>query len=200
MNKKVIKDNMEAFTHWLNGGTVCCFDRADNCWKTLEDPKFILNYKYVINDEYVEFRKALVEGKTIQFDTSYHYPKTGEWVDLDFTLDNCKHFLRDSKFYRIKPDEPKFKVGDWVRSKSAGIFLLKSQASIDACNECFSDWRLWEPQVEEWCWNSHEGLVRVVLQHPEGDYKVWNPHARRHTNTFGLTPFIGTLPTHLQEK
>lgn len=106
MNIELIKKYKAEFDHWLNGGIIL-FKFKDNRefynfnWnESIEEVDYI-----VINDEYVEFRKALAEGNTIQCNQS------GYWEDLN----HIPLFNQNISNYRIKPEEPQFKVGDFVR-------------------------------------------------------------------------------------
>ena len=120
MNKELIKKYKVEFDHWLNGGAIQAFYKNDNepKWWTDDDSIYCDNFSHiiskslglddviiVIDDEYIEFRKALVEGKIIQLDEAAKFsdPNRG-WVDL-----SCKSFgssthLFPVNYYRIKPE------------------------------------------------------------------------------------------------
>ena len=123
MNKELIKKYKAEFDHWLNGGTIQAFykqgdepkwltaeecieydgyDNFSHIIKNLLEPDDVI---IVIDDEYIEFRKALAEGKIIQLDEAAKFsdPNRG-WVDL-----SCKSFgssthLFPVNYYRIKPE------------------------------------------------------------------------------------------------
>ena len=73
-----------------------------------------LDTVYILNDSYSIYRKAMLEGKIVQKQDYFNK----QWLDMktdDF------HGASDTRYegvYRIKPEEPKFKVGDWVISTS----------------------------------------------------------------------------------
>ena len=67
-------------------------------------------FKFIINDEFVEFRKALAEGKTIQMYCKYD-DVPPFWDDMTEVIKSIG-FVMTKDNYRIKPEEPKFKVGD----------------------------------------------------------------------------------------
>ena len=67
---------------------------------------------YVINDEFYEFRKALDEGKSIQMLCRYDKMEP-IWDDMTEVIKSIG-FVDVKENYRIKQEEPKFKVGDWV--------------------------------------------------------------------------------------
>jgi len=70
MNINLIKKYKKEFDHWLDGGKLLYRNSPDNgidsTWHNADTNKDIFTDKYrieiVIDDEYVEFRKALVEG------------------------------------------------------------------------------------------------------------------------------------------
>ena len=112
MNKELIKMYFKEFEHWLNDGKLQAKFVYDN-W--IEAPKDVfsftmVNFILVIDDEYVEFRKALAEGKTIQMYCSYD-GVTPFWDDMTEVIKSIG-FVMTKENYRIKPEveEPKFKV------------------------------------------------------------------------------------------
>ena len=114
MNKELIKTYFEEFKHWLNGGKVLskytllpewsdCQD--ENIWRI--PSKNITKVLIVIDDEYVEFRKALAKGKAVEY-----LDFKNEWRDLK---ENCRKLEGvDLSRLRIKPERHKFKTDDWV--------------------------------------------------------------------------------------
>lgn len=72
MNKELIKKYKPEFEHWLNGGKLLI--KLSTGWEPVPlDYAWHLTSKLIIiDDEYVELRKALAEGKTIQvYDVIY---------------------------------------------------------------------------------------------------------------------------------
>ena len=118
----------------------------------------------VINDEYVEFRKALAEGKTVQYK---HYSD-----ELFSDLENFP--FKDGYDYRIKPDEA-FKVGDyvialsWVDKTPTQIIkiedglLYNSPVSAIDINEA-KLWTLEEADDDEWVhvWSNNATSYRTM--------------------------------------
>ena len=123
LNKDLIKKYKAEFDHWMDDGKLQAYYKIDDVpkWWTDEesinhggDDNFsnILQISLdandvliVIDDAYVEFRKALAEGKIIQLDEAAKFsdPNRG-WVDL-----SCKSFgssthLFPVNYYRIKPE------------------------------------------------------------------------------------------------
>ena len=116
MDKKFILEHRKEFDHWLNDGkllkrTYDYEDRKYSDWysshNVYSDYELWQNSIYkpqiIIDDEYVELRKALIEGKTIQHNNSYLYSMKENWIDLQ----ECS-FPSPLETYRIKDDEPKF--------------------------------------------------------------------------------------------
>lgn len=187
MNKELIKKYKAEFEHWLNGGNILVrFTTAKNPykWYNIEEDFDAKSWnghygaQYIIDDEYVEFRKALAEGKTIQCNA-----KEGE-NDITYTAyghtwwEDTTEFKYATTFYRIKPEEPKFKVGDWVildfikltdtsdkykncavqinGIKNGNYYYDKNCTSlISELPGNKGDWiitELWQPKLNDWCW------------------------------------------------
>ncbi len=126
-------------------------------WQISLEPNFYEDYTYVQNDEYAEFRKALADGKTIQ----YYVDSFVGWQDTK-TFDNTFDLPNS---YRIKPDSPNLKKGDWFTVNSlahvaSGVYqvdeeieirqdylLIKKGNHILEWNEITK----WEPQENELC-------------------------------------------------
>lgn len=135
MNKEVIKKYKEVFDYWLDGGKVwtkyCGIYPDGNGWQ-LNDREFnSKDYKYIQDNKYADLRKAQADGKVIQ------YLQDDTWRDVETTIVGGSE-------YRIKPEEPKFKVGDWVRVNDVIVqqweYELQPSYKVE----------LWEPQVGEY--------------------------------------------------
>lgn len=178
MNIELIKKYKAEFDHFLNEGKLLIRNNDEDIWINMTEVHWDMNSKTVsiiINDEYSELRKALCEGKTIQIweVIKQHLSDSSEdiygWKDF-------KSFKPDSPFcgkvhnYRIKPEEPKFKVGDFVRqTKELGInvsriYRIKAHISdilysvekniydVDAINANKEYFELWDPSHKELCY------------------------------------------------
>lgn len=191
MNIELIKKYKKEFDHWLNGGKLLFKWNRESKWMSINtnhEWRWSSNI-YIINDEYVEFRKALAEGKVVEFSTSRHLKDI--WHTLETPI-----FNEDYK-YRIKPDEPKFKVGDWV-------VRLRNNRVMQFHLSCEQDsFELWKPKVGEWCWfwnklSNHMQDIPQLLQFKSIDNHV-RPYLTSPNGRFGYCePFIGTLPQELQ--
>jgi hypothetical protein len=202
MNRELIKKYKTEFNYWLNGGSlVLGQEKPDNSFEWVLPTTVSWNNPsciYIINDEYAELRKAIAEGKTIQYSplTQTH----NRWDDIK---PYPSMFTSPVKNFRVKPEEPKFKVGDWVRNViSNKITQVKNE---DIVNGKYSEVELWKPEPGEWClFYSSTEPERVTL--------AQFSHMREAGETCGYSypyeiadggwfencePFIGELPAQL---
>ena len=221
MNKELIKTYKAEFNHWLNGGSLLYrhfnyIEQEFTAWEVC-NAGFSWNSSgincpcIIINDEYVEFRKALAEGKTVQYNFGNYginrkdFPN--EWKDLDQSIG----ILADRacpENYRIKPEEPKFKVGDWVRDlRDNSVFQINSvnfNLNLSITNGVYIRW---QPKKGEWCWFSIKNRIPTIGQF----LTIETDSNRKYSATFPNTPhpfisyydycepFLGQLPTNIQE-
>ena len=149
MNKEVINKYKEAFDYWLSGGDLWCrLETEVGKWTHIPTHKDIFPMGtmaiYVQDDEYAELRKAQADGKVIQ----WRDKNKENWTD--YRPEDYTYWANDVARYRIKPDEPTFKVGDWVRHGDAIEFL--SMPALDYYGENSKVLEIWKPQPNEWCW------------------------------------------------
>ena len=110
MNKELIKKCKAEFAHSFNAGKLQA-KFVNDPWEEAPEGIFsftTINFILVIEDEYVELRKALAEGKTIQMHCKYD-GVTPIWDDMTEVIKSIG-FVMTKDNYRVKP-EPKFKVG-----------------------------------------------------------------------------------------
>ena len=100
MNKELILKYEKEFDYWLKGGRVLRLV-GDNWIYVSDNFKWVKSNAVVIDDKYVELRKALAMGKTIQIKNMFN----DSWIDLV----NIE-FTGKPEYYRVK-EEPEFKVG-----------------------------------------------------------------------------------------
>lgn len=201
MNKELIKKYKTEFDHWLNGGKLLA--KHDN--------KGWINYYgediwthsaetlIVIDDEYSMFRKALIEGENIEV----LQQNTERWVNINTIIKSIKPEL-----YRIKPKEPKFKVGDWVihngvakrvtKAVDGYIDSLDNEVAVIMKEESLE---LWKPKNNEYFWYKND-LVKfdetqtnagLLLQSVRG----CSYYPSENFEDF-CEPFIGNLPSNLK--
>ena len=205
MNKELIKTYFKEFEHWINGGKVLSKytllpewsdNQTEDIWRI--PSKDISKVLIVINDEYVEFRKAMAEGKTVQYQDYF----SKEWLDM-----KTDHFHGSSdKFYegvyRIKLDEPKFQIGDWITD---GIEVWQHKENCNVKDQ--SSWSLWKPKTGEWCW-VYDDITKVPVLRKfvcfDNDFNAPLKHiVENHDGSSTLPykhiePFIGVLPLKIE--
>ena len=216
MNKELIKKYKDEFDHWLNGGKLLHKDEFGN-WENTRDIWDLRSERIkavVINDELIEYRKALVEGKTIQ----YYVDGFVGWQDVTRLNQPTTH----PNDFRIKPEPTKFKVGDWVihngvvkqvtKAVDGLIDCLDNQVAVIMKEESLE---LWEPKPGEWCWvfNKLRGipvLRRVVrvednFKNRYDDVKFTKAvrvgredYLDEEVGYRFCEPFIGELPTSIK--
>ena len=111
--------------------------------------------------------------------------------------------------YRIKPEEPKFKVGDWVVNKTSKQSIIKKITSTydDAVTVgdtevginvmLINDLELWQPKAGDWCWFWDSGNFPELRQFKR--LLISNKYQSCQTFTYDYCePFLGKLPTTLK--
>lgn len=223
MNKELIKQYKAEFDYWLNGGKLLArrwvsdpndgdcsytiwYEIGQEGWDIDKVFNYSLEYdkvQIIIDDEYVEFRKALAEGKTVQYNPITQY--NNRWDDIPSIDPNAHDTIKN---YRIKLDGPKFKVGDWVRNiKTNKCFKLDdgndNPSNLVVYNGYATsalDVELWQPQEGEWCWflnNNKEAVLKQFLQMCL--IVPTNYVSKQGTISGSVEPFIGTLPFNLKD-
>jgi len=205
MNKELINNYKAEFDHWLNGGKVILLDRTQT-YVVQEDSTWNFNEGYtpIINDEYVEFRKALAEGKTIQ--GNKREPGMAEdWQDIRADKEGVlKAYLPSA--LRIKPYEPKFKVGDWVYPNKNRIPQKIAYIDADIVDCGHESLRYYESTCELWKPKPGEWVVHTVTEESFQVGLYVGMENEMHSiegNSYlvdHIEPYLGTLPTHLQDK
>lgn len=202
MNKELINKYKPEFDHFLNEGKILYKHINSSAWRNDEpwdySPVYIT--AIIINDEYSEFRKALAEGKVIE----YLGQSSNVWHEVpepDFNLHpTC---------YRIKPDGPKFKVGDFVTPLNREINCSVWQIdNILSCNTLVSGNTMldprtikpWTPVKGEWCWfyDNKFSKYAIVSQFKE----TWNAEFISITDAYWkfCEPFLNSRPSYLKDK
>jgi len=141
LDLELVKKYKKEFDHLVNGGSIWFRYRiiegsegnvgmtvwylsngVDTEWEENTTDSWSRPYtdlQVVIADKYVEFRKAVYEGRVIQVDKALFYDEDFDGLDsdssywVDITTSNPIFGLQPH-CYRIKPEEPKFKVGQWI--------------------------------------------------------------------------------------
>ena len=166
MNLELIRKYEKEFLHMLHGGKVLMGKRSPitntTKWYTSVLNPFVETSDtivIVINDMYLSCRKALAEGKTIQFfntkERLYDSSKPlHTWQDT-----GTIHTHGSPSDYRIKPEESEFKIGDWITVNGpTGPFtecisgITDDTYTLSRTNICYkSQASKWEPKEGEVC-------------------------------------------------
>ena len=182
MNKQLINKYKHEFNHWLNGGSILiksdlgwCPIATEFAWSCNTSVDALL----VINDEYAEFRKALAEGKTIQLNEAEKFADSNRgWVDLSCKSLGKSTHLFPINYYRIKPDEPKFKIPAYFKELSSGIVVKFTEEISSNCFGTIVESSLQIPQKNkgfEWrCWDifSHPERWEYLSNYNEPKFKI----------------------------
>ena len=155
MNIELIKKYKTEFDHFLNEGDLLCREinikvptdwyEFDNDWSWSVD-----ELEIIINDEYSHLRKALCEGKTLEFKDPFKY-EIPRWEKLN-TKDPSYSFYYKNE-YRIKPEESEFKSGDFVINTSSNTVFKYEESMLKLDSSCCIKWN---PQAKELCWFTND--------------------------------------------
>ena len=201
MSKEAILKYLTEFNAWVKGQEVyVMFSNGEHrLVDSLED--FNEDVKYIVlKDSYFFYRKALAEGKEVQVKEC---PTDGDGWYTPQSLKEGTHVFDKTFTYRVKPDRPEFKAGDWVRivgTLPKDIFKLtekevKNEEVLLAHFSFSKDkWIPWKPQPGEW-------VVMTEVNGKAGVYisgfevYMWNEE-----DTYDCEPFLGELPSFIKEK
>lgn len=159
MNTELIKKYKAEFDHFLNGGELliryCDYENREyKEWKEVgrnynwNDGRLYKAPQFIINDNFSELRKALCDGKTVQA----YYKFNDTWNDI------IKPEFKDNvSNYRIKPEEPKFKTGDFVKTPTSIAIVIENNGQLFASNNYeLQDCTKWTPSHKELCYFTHD--------------------------------------------
>ena len=205
----------------LHGGSVMFKPNDKQVWfDSTESPiDWTVEGLYVIDAMYLPYRIALAEGKTVQYKmgiiANSNEPK---WFDLtpkEFNSYKVKDFwdkdfwdnIKGVENYRIKPEEPKFKVGDYVRYIHTNSPKPLQIVNINCERYYFENAKIilrldeiekWEPREGEVCIFWSDGAYSAVI----GIFSNMNQekYVTITTETWSnCMPFTGTLPPHIKD-
>ena len=219
MNLELIRKYEKEFLHMLHGGKLKYFTGKE--WLSYSSPEIWTgnnDLKIVIDDMYLPYRTALAEGKTVQYKmgiiANSNEPK---WFDLtpkEFNSYKVKDFwdkdlgnIKGVGNYRIKPDEPKFKIGDYVRYIHANSPKPLQIVNINCERYYFENAKIilrldeiekWEPRKGEVCifWSdvTYSTVIGIFSNMNQEKYVTIT------TQTWSnCMPFTGTLPPHMKD-
>ena len=201
MSKEIILKYLTEFNAWVKGQEVYVMfsNGGHRLVDSLED--FNEDVKYIVlKDSYFFYRKALAEGKTIE----YLGQSSNVWHEVPEP-----DFILHPTCYRIKPDEPKFKVGNFVRYihttypraleinniNGGRYYFINSEMS---CLE--HELEPWTPVKGEWCW--FYDIVSVKSAALAQFKEINNNYFMSITDTSWkcCEPFLNSLPSYLKDK
>lgn len=202
MNKELIKKFKTEFNHYINEGKLLYYSEVDGPYYDVSDEtwNFACDIGIIINDEFVEFRKAISEGKTIQIYTCIeqhpHDPSLDEYGWRDFkSFKPNSSFINSIENYRIKP-ELNIKVGDWVilNDQYYKVRQVEPQWEYVYTEDGRQIWKsflsVWRPKPAEWCimdTTNNDQAYSFTVQQWQEDSK-WIP-----------APYTGPLPYFIKE-
>lgn len=100
MNKELVNKYWKEFCHWKDGGKLLYTEDLVEWCDVPNEYKWDIDVcdwvVLIINDEYVEYRKAVVEGKQLEW-----YAGGGHWIDYDLVYPF--HCTSVNKI-RVKPE------------------------------------------------------------------------------------------------
>lgn len=220
MNLELIRKYEKEFLHMLRGGNLLYKLGSTKWYQNPQLPFSDDDYAkkvtaIIIDDEYVEYRKALAEGKTIQFfntkERVYGSSKPlHTWQDIDKI-----HIQGIPSDYRIKLEEHKFKVGDWVENITCTspriikkvvnapegydtVTVGNSDVGINVM--LINDLELWQPKEGEICifWNDYTCIAVISKFSRMSSYNEYIS-AELELPYDNCMPFTGILPTHMKD-
>ena len=207
MNLELIKKYEKEFLHMLHGGKLMFKPNDKQVWfDSVTSPiDWTVEGLYVIDDEYCIYRIALAEEKTVEVYVLHGVKALDEQPWRRFAI-GCSTFDLPVECYRIKPEEPEFKIGDYVRYIHANSPKPLRIVNINCERYYFENAEIilrideiekWEPREGEICifWDAVDtGAIISKFSYMEQekygtDLYTWN----------NCMPFTGTLPPHMKD-
>ncbi len=171
LNKKLIKKYKAEFDYWLNGGLVYGYSEVIKDWYKLDtiwENKNKMNLIIIMDDEYVEFRKALAEGKEIQLKNACGYDsnfKKDEWMKVDKI---CIHI--PLQFYRIASKD-NFKIGEWVENINPKQWFIREIFKYSESNKN-DQIKKWVPEEGEMCMHQNEDSENFIIKQYQSEFDI----------------------------
>ena len=153
MTKEQIKKHGNVIKWFCeNPDKYVCY-RGATRWHYTDNPLFYTDTIYVQDDEWTEYRKALADGKQLQYKTTHSNGKT-QLIDI-VGLNPTDEFDYEID-YHIKEDNQEFNVGDWVQIDSDVVLIKGSMDLIDL--HYLKNAKKWKPKFGELCvfWDNNE--------------------------------------------
>lgn len=202
MSKEVILKYLTEFNAWVNGQEVYVMfnNGGHRLVDSLED--FNKDVKYIVlRDSYFPYRTALAEGKTVEVYVLHGVKALDEQPWRRFAI-GCSTFDLPVECYRIKPEEPRFKVGDWIRQGDRVFQYTYKDLQYDKANptHCQNDEK-WEPKLGEVCifWDTRGSDAIIDTFRYKTNNKYHTEDSFWDNCMPNCMPFIGTLPPHMKD-
>lgn len=196
MNLELIKKYEKEFLHMLHGGKLMFKPNDKQVWfDSVTSPiDWTVEGLYVIDDEYCIYRIALAEGRTVEVYATYGLKVLDEQPWRRFAI-GCSTFDLPVECYRIKPEEPKFKAGDWVTHIEVEKPWQITDNSLKHLDN--RDLIKWEPKGGEVCifWDTRGSHAIIDTFR----YKTNNKYHTENTFWDNCMPFTGVLPPHIKD-
>ena len=119
MTREQAKYNLKAIEHFANGGSLVSYNNIHRHWYIENNPTFTYTDKfhYIINDEFVEYRKAIALGKSIEFRNNEE--EDSKWESITSNLVPNREFFNRLE-YRIKP-ETEFPI--YAKANNSNLYV-----------------------------------------------------------------------------
>ena len=129
-------------------------------WELTIDPCFSVDVTYVTNDEWAEISRQFFDDRS-KVEVLFN----GKWVET--ACKNVEEIRTGSiEEYRIKPKEPKFKIGDWVVNTIGKNNRPErvAQYNLDKISGYYDDFVSWKPVEGKLVvfWNKDTPNERVI--------------------------------------
>ena len=203
MNLELVKKYLPEFNSYVKGQPLTLgykthwgtYEWTDLVWADWDSS--INEHIIIINDEYLPYKKALAEGKTVQ----YKGLSTHTWCTIQPELGHTFGVMHVSS-YRIKPEEPRFKVGDWIRQGDRVFQYTYKDLQYDKANptHCQNDEK-WEPRKGEVCifWDNKHTNEAIIARYSHSERSFYYPLKKPNSCYQNCMPFIGELPPHMKD-
>lgn len=197
MNKELIKKYKKEFEHWVNEGKLLCYTEVEGPYYEVSDAtwEFACDVGFIINDEYVEFRKALAEGKTVEVLTEESNINRKYWSLDVYTWTKTQDIDTniEVKNYRIKPEEADIKVDEYIYDiQKNKYYRIVNVLEEKVETTTFRVWKSAINGVHYKLWKPKPGELVIMKT---DDYSIgftvtlWEENSK-----FTPVPFIGELP------
>lgn len=206
MVKKRMELYRKEFDHWLNGGELLARTRKSYFLnKTVVTDWWLVDginsnfsmenllyeapnveVQFVINDKYVEFRKALADGKEVQV-----------LIDNKWCTIKHSHEFLDNYTYRISPG---LEVGDWATYDNGytdELFEVKKMTKDGKVK--YKHKILEATSLKKWVPKAGDWVIPKQVNGKAGTY-ISGFEVRMWTNddVYECEPFIGQLPSFIR--